>query len=278
MSSVWNPKESKFGERLVHKIYLDDQDLLSDLRYYAKFANRAYCLKEEDRIHEEIFVKTYHLDNSHEIYVIMKASELSIIQWETRKNQMVKYKPAKFAMVDKYFYTEFLRWKDKLMGKLDSLLTKNSSLTISAHGIGGVYAIFLGLYCKERGYTSDIKIYTYGQPRIGDAFFAQYVNNNIKKLFRVTRFDDYVSQRPKRINLYGYMHHQTEIWINSCDCKDVVLVCPGIKSAQYDFIEENYDCNAAFQVSENEIPNLESHYGLYFGVKMGECGEDDLIF
>ena len=56
-----------------------------------------------------------------------------------------------------------------------------------------------------------IYLYTYGQPRVGDDDFSNYVFSQIPaNYYRVTHYDDTVAHIPPRIS--GYKHAGHEVW------------------------------------------------------------------
>ncbi|KAG9293885.1 hypothetical protein G9A89_019223 [Geosiphon pyriformis] len=271
-----NEKTLKFprNDKGSTKLLIHNKALLDELRKFANLANEAYCLTDEYKISEGIYARVIPEYGTKNIILFLKANELGVLEWEARKNSMISYPGSFYTFVDQEFYFDFLRWRKKMVEKIEASMKGNSDLIITAHGVGGVYAILIGLYLKELKNNLEILVYTFGQPRIGNRFFAHYVNHHLK-VNRINHFDDYVPQRPKRINdddwLYGYMAHEREFWIDPCnDCIDSIFLCLGVENPSSLFSEENMECNGSVQAAEGTLPNTESHW-IYWDVKMGEC-------
>ncbi|KAG9293311.1 hypothetical protein G9A89_007557 [Geosiphon pyriformis] len=172
-------------------------------------------------------------------------------------------------------------------------ISKDIDIRFIGHGVGGAYATLAGaLYMLEekKFYTENsnlgltppfpdrTRIYTFGQPRVGDKLFAWFLNQYIP-ISRVTHTNDYVSQFPVgTIEERKYFHSNVEYWIShdSCDCHNKNL-------NYYQLIECNVDnspgenphCNSGQRYTEGSLANE----GPYFGVKMGECnkGMEDIF-
>ena len=69
-----------------------------------------------------------------------------------------------------------------------------------------------------------IYLYTYGQPRVGDDDFSNYVFTQIPaNYYRVTHYDDTVAHIPPLIS--GYKHAGHEVWYKSKDHDGYYLEC-----------------------------------------------------
>ncbi|KAF9457133.1 alpha/beta-hydrolase, partial [Collybia nuda] len=99
-----------------------------------------------------------------------------------------------------------------------SQLAANPTYTIitSGHSLGGKYTLTLssiaGVALKQNFPNSNLRLYTYGQPRVGNRAYATFVNNQVgvSNIFRGVHTLDGV---PTIIPTYlGYAHHATEFW------------------------------------------------------------------
>ncbi|KAG9302420.1 hypothetical protein G9A89_011470 [Geosiphon pyriformis] len=155
-------------------------------------------------------------------------------------------------------------------------LTGIRDIVAIGHGSGAVYATLqvLELISPPLGVRAQIEIVTFGQPRIGNREFAEYVNRLYLRNIRAYRFvnmDDYVSRLPSNTGKATYIHHILEYWIkkDSCDCSTAeVFTCLGttVEFNRRGFIQESEKCNNKF-TSKNFLP----HNGTYLGVMMGRC-------
>ncbi|KAI5461632.1 Alpha/Beta hydrolase protein [Mariannaea sp. PMI_226] len=118
--------------------------------------------------------------------------------------------------------------------------TANPTYTIvsTGHSLGGAVATLAGAYLRAAGYSVDI--YTYGSPRVGNDYFANFVTSQAGAEYRVTHLDDPVPRLPPI--LFGYRHTSPEYWLSTGGpltttfALSDIEVCSGIA---------NVDCNAA---------------------------------
>ncbi|KAG9306049.1 hypothetical protein G9A89_020244 [Geosiphon pyriformis] len=257
------------------KIRLENIEILNQLKYFAYYASLAYCLNEKNgKIAPGIYAKT--ILKKEEIILYIRGIELSVREWQERRTSFVYYLSDENSRVDSEFYNQF--HQEHQPGSLSGAnlirnlvskagITEVQNINIVAHGVGGVYAIFAALDLNRRWPHLNIDVYTYGQPRIGNKFFARFVESNDKiYVYRVTHSNDYITQMPL-IKFKGFLHHNMEYWIAlACPCENpVVYKCFG-NTVDDGFFEENQWCNAQY----NEIVDF-SHKGPYFESVMGIC-------
>ncbi|KAG9294600.1 hypothetical protein G9A89_008079 [Geosiphon pyriformis] len=270
----------------VPKILVVDTKLLDKFYHYAFYANKAYCATSGNaRIFNGLFGHVELLEN--EIIVYMRGDEYNHGQKVEINLEVTEYPNAGTgAMVVSSFLTDYEEAKLQIFKEIEVLIVekKRIKLRLVGHGLGGVYAIFLALDLKKVHFHIYIEIYTYGQPRMGNAIFARYVNKMFsRKLFRITHTDDRVSQFPMSETRGAFRHFDTEYWINyaeDCGCVDPyrtveldVYRCASTQvvdpEGSYDFIE-NQNCNVGVK-HEIIIPGITSHWGPYFNQRMGDC-------
>ncbi|KAG9288656.1 hypothetical protein G9A89_006757 [Geosiphon pyriformis] len=166
-------------------------------------------------------------------------------------------------------------------------------LRFTGHGVAGAYALLAGLLWAEflrsekikpklGGKTLKLAVVTFGQPRVGNHYFANYVNQIMgNNLYRVTYRNDFIPQLPPRKEFdAGFIHHEVEYWISDpdCDCLNSGRY-PG-SSANYDIFEcrgiwehdrgkavrENQDCNSGVSQADFSV-----HNGPYFETVIHDC-------
>uniref|UniRef100_A0AC34QPU1 Fungal lipase-like domain-containing protein n=1 Tax=Panagrolaimus sp. JU765 TaxID=591449 RepID=A0AC34QPU1_9BILA len=104
--------------------------------------------------------------------------------------------------------------------KNDFLALKNANpdyqVWVTGHSLGGAMASVAASSIVHLGYStaSNLKLYTFGQPRTGDKTFAAAHDKLIPESYRVTHKADMVPHVPPE-NLLSYFHHQSEVWYNN---------------------------------------------------------------
>ncbi|KAJ9060458.1 hypothetical protein DSO57_1030699 [Entomophthora muscae] len=108
--------------------------------------------------------------------------------------------------------------------KLNRLLSKHSDyrLQLVGHSLGGAVATLLsiGINQELRIPYERMNLTTYGQPRVGNAAFAQWFNSLPLAMTRVVNENDPVPHIPLILN--GFHHTKTELYIHNGQSK----LCP----------------------------------------------------
>ncbi|KAG9304644.1 hypothetical protein G9A89_020208 [Geosiphon pyriformis] len=278
----------------ANKRLVIEKDLLGKLAIYVRYANEVYCLYLGE-VSENVYFHVSVDEKNLEVVVAFGGKELDLYQYIDRKNELVKYLDVEDAKVDKIFYHNFMSTRKVVEQKILKILLsekyKHYKVVFTGHGTGGVYAVFTALQLQPEIQDTWLEVYTYGQPRMGNAIFAEYVDNTISMIYRITLADDYVPQFPRitfkkyERDVEGYWHLETEFWINMvCDCANVnpplpemsyeVYKCEGYILKKFYpkhlIVEENPYCNMA-KKNWNNYVGISYHYGPYFGQFMGDC-------
>ncbi|KAJ7869018.1 Alpha/Beta hydrolase protein [Mycena leptocephala] len=101
------------------------------------------------------------------------------------------------------------------------------SIVVTGHSLGGAMAVLAGINLQMLFPNTLVRLYTYGQPRTGNAIFATWVNTLIgpQRSFRVVHSNDGV---PTMVpEMLGYMHHSTEYWALSPHSPQQTRICNG---------------------------------------------------
>ncbi|KAJ2365012.1 hypothetical protein H4S01_003477 [Coemansia sp. RSA 2610] len=91
----------------------------------------------------------------------------------------------------------------------------NYTVIFTGHSKGGAEAALsaLDLVRTVDGLRQRIRVWTFGQPRVGDAQFAALYNQQLGAVtYRVTSAADPVVVMPPQF-LFDYCHHGTEVWL-----------------------------------------------------------------
>ncbi|KAG9306407.1 hypothetical protein G9A89_018290 [Geosiphon pyriformis] len=259
-----------------------DEKILNNLKKYAYYANKAYCLvDEEDLIQKKIFAKIYTSNDHGEIIISLRsnAERQNQRQWSKKRPPLVHYPFFESGMISRHLLLESTEGATKILNQLEGHTkeTKNYKYRLVGHGLGGAHAVLLALTLRRRFPDNDIQVYTFGQPRIGDLNFAKHANEKIYPIFRVTNANDYVPHFPlsDENGQKLFKHLGTEYWITreqNCDCQNQTFEVYRCSSTETNF--ENTECNGGAQISNGYISN--PHNGPYFGYDMSLCPDDTM--
>lgn len=155
----------------------------------------------------------------------------------------VTYPGCTGCMVHVGFYTAWQSIKPQSMAALDAALAANPgySIVIVGHSLGGALSNLAWTDLVSSGkYPSITKGWSYGEPRVGNQPYADYVDSLshstdliVGNFYRVTHYNDGVPQLPAMAQ--GFEHHRTEIWASMDQSNAATTyICQG---------QENPNCN-----------------------------------
>lgn len=155
-----------------------------------------------------------YLPSSKSIYTVIRgtSSMLNIIDdIEVRKTEYLTYKECN-CDVHKGFYNSALSIRNKTV-EVVKILKKRFplySVVMTGHSLGGAVTQLLGMELEKEGIK--VQIYNFGQPRIGDENYGDFVNIIIgDRLWRFTHYQDIVPHIPPKLGM-GYLHSCREIY------------------------------------------------------------------
>ncbi|KAG9288651.1 hypothetical protein G9A89_006752 [Geosiphon pyriformis] len=293
----WSFRSEEEDPQEIKILDYSDIDFIEIISRFAHWSNQAYC-KADVNFYQVVSIrgalaKVFFEPEFRVIVASFQGQIFSSLQWTKRKSNLVAYKNGgqlidRDARVDEIWFQDVEAMKDSLISLIKHLVLLNLQkeeifIWLTGHGIGGAYAVLSALALVLDGKLSfeldrdqfNIHFWTitFGQPRIGNSKFSQFVNDELQ-VIRVTHTNDYVPHYPQfSFHQQILKHHQEEHWLApppTCDCEELdkiplyaglaVYVCKGI--------EENKKCNAGqVQTVRSSI----SHNGPYFGVKMRDC-------
>ncbi|KAF7361129.1 Alpha/beta-hydrolase [Mycena sanguinolenta] len=102
---------------------------------------------------------------------------------------------------------------------------KDYSIVVTGHSLGGALASLAGVTLQKTFPNTEVRYYTYGQPRTGNAAYATWVNTIIgpNKSYRVVHsLDGVPTMAPE---LLGFAHHSTEYWALSPHSPQQTRIC-----------------------------------------------------
>ncbi|GLJ29400.1 hypothetical protein SUGI_0579650 [Cryptomeria japonica] len=123
-----------------------------------------------------------------------------------------------------------------LCQKLKNLLQihKNAKFIVTGHSLGGALAVlFLAMLFvnkEDKLLEKLLAIYTFGQPRVGDKEFGDFMNSKLKqskpKYFRVVYSNDLIPRLPFDDGLFMYKHFGVCLYYNCCYCQKNLVEAP----------------------------------------------------
>lgn len=118
--------------------------------------------------------------------------------------------------VHRGFYYTYLEVRDEILANAKSLFAKypNSRKLVTGHSLGGALAVLASIDIVQLFGPID-EFYTYGQPRVGDKNFADFVNTIVPGNFnsRITHHWDPVPHLP--LENMGFYHINTEVYYDA---------------------------------------------------------------
>jgi hypothetical protein len=201
-----------------------------------------------------------YLPSSKTIYTVIRGSS-SVLNWlddlEVRKIPYITYEECN-CNVHRGFYNSALSVSNKTIEVIKKLQKRYPyySIIMTGHSLGAAIAQLLGMELEKEGIK--VEIYNFGQPRIGDDNYGDFVNTIIKnKLWRFTHYQDMVPHIPPSKGM-NFLHSCKEIYE---DEKGILHTCSDINCE---------DPNCAFQHPLYKT-NWDDHH-IYLGHPM-ECFE-----
>ncbi|KAJ1976538.1 hypothetical protein H4R34_003948 [Dimargaris verticillata] len=100
----------------------------------------------------------------------------------------------------------------------------NYRIVLTGHSLGGAQSVLMASFIAQQhsDWASRLSVYTYGQPRVGNAAFATYYQSLSIPTARVVNQHDIVPHIPTKA--MGFKHQPFEIWIRPQD--GVTVACP----------------------------------------------------
>ncbi|KAG9305975.1 hypothetical protein G9A89_000547, partial [Geosiphon pyriformis] len=209
--------------------------------------------------------------------------DLTTVPWATHLGGEVKVDSVWFRQVKTMM--PFLIYKLRKI-VTDKYLNKTFKIHFVGNGIGGAYALLAALHLQKSIREArkhnihnlklwKYKIVTFGAPRIGNYYFAEFVKRELHatNIYRMTNGNDWVSREmmPKEY----FLHNHEEYWqekVYECDCTHRVTYalnkCVGKRKNGE--IDEVRKCNLGTISSETET-NDDSNMGPFMGITFGNC-------
>ena len=186
-----------------------------------------------------------YISSKKKIYVVLRGSS-SVLNWlDDFEIRLVEYTtwPTCGCNVHLGFYRSVQGVTNKTIETINILKKRfpTYSVIMTGHSYGASTAQLLGMELEKEGIK--VEIYNYGQPRVGDAKYAGFVNTVIEDYWRFTHNRDVVPHVPPITGL-GYLHSCREVFedengnlklCSEADCEDSTC------ANQYSLTQTNSD-------------------------------------
>jgi len=198
MSDLWDLQASRFSLATAR-----DLAALSELSYRPEPEVRAVCDEggleftwiEDERMDTQGFV----CGDEDCVTVVFRGTE-SPLDWITDLHATLTQHASGVGRVHRGFYISYSLIERQLRDALKGLGSRN--LLFTGHSLGGALAV---LAASDFSSPSRItRLYTFGQPRVGDAAFIARVNARVDGYHRFVNNNDVVARAP--LEKWGFAH------------------------------------------------------------------------
>ncbi|KAJ2725200.1 hypothetical protein GGI07_001462 [Coemansia sp. Benny D115] len=200
-----------------------------------------------------------HKDDTKEIIVSWRGSVV-IMDWIAD----FKFAPTvwpisiKGSFVHKGFLNAYKGASENIKNVVSKLVDQypDYKIVLTGHSLGGAEAALAAVdfTIEHPEWANRIELYTYGEPRVGNSVFADWLSSQPFPIYRVVNQGDLVPRVPPQI--MGYQHHAQEVWYK--EDSESPQFCG--KNA------ESLDCQAGLSTSGLSLLNHLTYPGLGYEV------------
>ncbi|KAE8800687.1 triacylglycerol Lipase [Hordeum vulgare] len=133
------------------------------------------------------------------------------------------------AMVHRGFYSAYHNTtiRDGIVSGIQKTrkLHGDVPIMVTGHSMGAAMASFCALDLVVNYGLDDVKLMTFGQPRVGNAAFASYFKRYLPHAIRVTHANDIVPHLPPYFSFFPqktYHHFPREVWVHNVGLGNLV--------------------------------------------------------
>lgn len=92
----------------------------------------------------------------------------------------------------------------------------SAEVHVTGHSLGGALALLCAAQLSRSLNSTEVRLVTFGEPRVGNVFFAEFINQRLPLAIRLVHQDDVVPHLPPNgrsvLLLTDFRHHATEVW------------------------------------------------------------------
>ena len=168
----------------------------------------------------ETDIRGFAASTNNTLYIALRGSSSTQNWIDDFEIRLVEYDKCAGCSVHHGFYKSALGIKSQVIESIETHAPEN--IIVTGHSYGAAVAQILALEISGK----NVVLYNFGQPRTGNAEYANYVNRMLPNYWRVTHDRDLVPHLPPKI---GYIHSCGELFENSegdildcsaTDCED----------------------------------------------------------
>ena len=209
-------------------------------------------------------------NQSHRIVVSFRGT-LYDVNWAINSDfSQVPYPLCAGCLVHRGFYNAWLVLLQGILDAVEALLPRVTArgptimrtVLVTGHSMGGALAVHAALQIVKTLQVDSVRVYTFGQPRTGNAAFVSHAAANIAthnhSYFRVVHAADLVPHVPPRFVL-GYLHLPGEVWYPNSNESVAYIRCSDSNAA------EDERCSDSLWTLE-----VNDHH-VYLGVHVDVC-------
>lgn len=196
-------------------------------------------------------------------YIAIRGTE-NIMNWmdDIRCTFSYPYSDYPYVAVETGLYILYSKIKSNILEQIISISNKynTNTLILTGHSMGSIVTFIpFDLYFDNIEFK-NIKIVTFGSPRIGNNEFVNMFNSfdNVKS-YRITHYYDIVPHVPESI--LGYKHIPQEIWYD-------------LNNYKYTYCNDsnNEDPNCSNSCGHLHCNSIDNHL-YYLNITMGQSGD-----
>jgi len=166
--------------------------------------------------------------------------------------ELVPWKGNFSLMVGDGWYRSYFSVSQQIYPQIAALVKKfpKAPIVITGHSLGAALAGVCATDLSELGYQG-IFVYDYGEPRIGNQNFSNYIRQFVNPYYRTVNGKDIVPKLP--YEWMGYYHQPQEVWENPAESMTFKVCSP----------TDGEDPTCSDSVDSDSIYDHLHYYGLY---------------
>lgn len=142
--------------------------------------------------------------------------ETSYENWATdlKYSELSPYGSNSGVSIHGGFYNTYNTVDGQVLEQVAALYQQHpgAALWVSGHSLGAALATLSAMSLYDQGYQSNVVMYNFGSPRVGNTGFYTLFASRFGDAWRVTHWRDLVPHVP--LKSMGFNHVSNEVWYN----------------------------------------------------------------